>query len=356
VDCIDDYERVVQAFSTVQDPVTVRWWDLCETLERCLPSNYVTRRLSDGRQTGEPVLGTAQLGLPSYGRANTIGRPEPAVAVQLIRNAVRHGIHSLDTARAYEQAEKVVGEAMKPFGDRVQVVTKLSPLSDLPQNASPGQVRAAVDASVFRSCRELGIASLPVLLLHRWAHRTSHAGLVWQRLLELKDEGVILRLGVSVGSPDEAEAALNDASIQHLQLPFNLLDHRWEAAGIDRLAGQRSDVVIHARSLLLQGILAAKPGIWPSIDGIDASDIVERLEELTRTLRRVTRADLCFAFARAQSWIHGCVVGVESETQLADLLELFERPPLSAVEQETVRRAFPSLPETLLNPACWPAK
>jgi spore coat polysaccharide biosynthesis protein SpsF len=356
VDCMDDYERVVQAFSLVEDPVTVPWWDLCRTLERCLPNDYVRPRLPDGRQTAVPVLGTAQLGLPSYGRTNTIGRPEPSVAVGLIRTAVRHGILCVDTARSYENAEEVVGEALKPFGDRVHVVTKLSPLPDLAEDSTTSQVRAAVDASVFRSCRELGLASLPVLLLHRWAHRASHGGMVWQRLLELKDQGVIRRLGASVCSPGEAEAALRDPSIQYVQLPFNLLDHRWQAAGIDKMALQRRDVVIHARSVLLQGILAAQPETWPSIAGIDPTEVVDRLEALAHELNRATRADLCLAYVRSQAWIHGLVVGTESATQLLDLLALFRRPPLSVDEQGTIRRTFSSLPESLLNPALWPAQ
>lgn len=356
MDCIDDYERVAQAFSSVKDPVAAPWLELCQALERHRPGPQITKRLLGGRRMGEFVLGTAQLGLPAYGQVNAIGRPESAVAVQLIRTAIRHGVDCLDTARAYEQAEKVVGEAIKPFGDRIEIVTKLSPLSDLPEEATSGQVCAAVDASVFRSCRELGMGSLPVLLLHRWSHRTSHRGAVWQRLQELKNEGVIGRLGASVYSPEEAKAALNDESIQHLQIPFNLLDHRWAAAGIDRLGMQRADVVIHARSVLLQGILAAKPEFWPKVAGVDASDIVEQLEALARKLGRASRADLCVAFTRAQSWIHGLVVGVESAAQLADLLQLFQRQPLNAAEQEMVRREFPSAPETLLNPALWPVK
>lgn len=356
MDCIDDYERVAQAFSSVNDPIAAPWFDLCQALERHLLIPQITKRLFSGGRVGEFVLGTAQLGLPAYGRTNTVGRPEPSAAVQLIRTAITHGVDCLDTARAYEQAEKVVGEAIKPFGDRIEIVTKLPALSDLPEEATSGQVRAAVDANVFRSCRELGRASLPVLLLHRWALRTSHRGLVWQRLRELKDEGVIGRLGVSVYSPEEAKAALNDEFIQHLQIPFNLLDHRWEAAGIDRLGVQRTDVVIHARSVLLQGILAAQPEFWPQIAGVDASDFVERLEALARKLGRATRADLCLAYARAKSWIHGLVVGVESAVQLADLLRLFQGQPLSAGEQEMVKRAFPSAPETLLNPSLWPVK
>lgn len=356
MDCVEDYETLAKVFSSVGDPVKASWIELCQALEHGQPVPRIVKRPCGGRRMGELVLGTAQLGLPSYGRTNLIGRPEPGVAIQLIRRAVRQGVDWVDTARAYDRAERIAGDALKPFGGRVEVITKLSPLSDLAPHADAQLVNAAVDASVFRSCRELGMRFLPVLLLHRWAHRSSHRGAVWRRLLELRQEGVIAKLGASVSSPEEAKAALNDGLIGHLQIPFNVLDYRWQEAGIDALAVQRSDVVIHARSLFLQGILAAEPGAWPRIAGVRPADFVDRLEALAGALGRRTRIELCLAFARAQSWIHGLVIGVESQAQFDELLELWQRPPLDANEQEQVRRAFPAVPEELLNPALWSPK
>ena len=61
---------------------------------------------------------------------------------------------------------------------------------------------------------------------------TAFGGAVWERLIELLEDGTVLALGVSVQSPEEAIAALDDTDVQHLQLPFNLLDWRWRESGV----------------------------------------------------------------------------------------------------------------------------
>jgi spore coat polysaccharide biosynthesis protein SpsF len=228
-------------------------------------------------------------------------------------------------------------------------------LDDLPEDAAPTQVRQAVDASVFHSCRDLGLNSLPVLLLHRWRHRASHQGAIWRRLLDLQSEGVIGLIGASVASPEEAQAALADPSIRHVQLPFNLLDHRWRRASVDRLAAQRPDVEIHARSVLLQGILAASPSIWRALPGASAVQIVERMDDWARRLGRANCLDLCLAFVRSQPWIHSLVIGFETVEQLRDLLGWFGRSALNAAQAEEVAAAFADTPIELLDPARWPA-
>lgn len=356
IDSIDDYQQVAQVFSGVDDPISIPWSGLCEILERNSGHPVIRKYSSAGTPVQEPVLGTAQLGLPAYGRTNAVGRPNMDVAKKLITSAIRRGIDCIDTARAYDQAEKVLGEALQPFGDRIKVVTKLSPLSEVPEDAGLREVQASVDASVFRSCMELRVRKLPVLLLHRWHHRTSHKGVVWKRLLDLKTEGVIQKIGVSVSSPKEAQEALDDPIIEHLQIPINLLDHRWELAEIDRLAMKRPNVVIHARSIFLQGILAGPAASWPKIEGIDAAQMVNTLESLAGRFRRVSRADLCLAFVRAKSWIHGVVIGVETQNQIDQLVSFFQYPELNVEQQAEIQRLFSSIPEALLNPALWPPK
>ena len=355
IDSLADYERVATVFAGIADPVSVSWRELCLRLS-ALCGVQVPARLIHGEWASELILGTAQLGLPDYGRANSTGQPDHPAAVALIREAVARGVDGFDTARAYGSAECVLGDALTLFGDCIRVVTKLDPLDDLKPDASRRDVRNAVDASVFRSCRELHVKSLPLLLLHRWAHRTRCDGSIWDRLRELKAEGVIGRLGVSVTSPAEASEALHDSAVNTIQLPFNLLDHRWQAAGVDRLAQQRGDVTVHARSIFLQGVLAASASVWPPVSDVQPSQILVKLDELAQQLGRADRVDLCLAFVRAQSWVHSLVIGVETMNQLHDLVRRFQYPPLSADEADTVRQSLPPMPEELLNPSLWPEK
>jgi spore coat polysaccharide biosynthesis protein SpsF len=200
----------------------------------------------------------------------------------------------------------------------------------------------------------LNATLLPTLLLHRWDHRTSWHGSAWERLLELQRQGIIGSLGASVSYPDEAMEVLQDPDVRHLQIPMNVLDWRWKARGVDRAAAARSDVVLHARSPFLQGILLHPGGAWPATD-YDVQACVRGLHDLVRRFERTNISDLCVAYLRSQSWISSVVVGCETLGQLQNNLELFLRPKLTAEQTEEVERSLPRAPEDLLNPAKWKA-
>ena len=71
-------------------------------------------------------------------------------------------------------------------------------------------------------------------------------------------------------------------------------------------------------------------------------------------MQRAGTADLCFAYARAQPWLAGIVVGAETAGQLAENIALFRNPPLTAEQKRWVNAKLPSqIPEQLLNPALW---
>lgn len=300
----------------------------------------------------EFVLGSVQLGL-DYGAANRTGKPSHAAALALIRRAADSGIHSFDTARAYGDSEARLGEALS--GRSIYTVTKLSPLAEFSEGADPAAVAAAVEASVSQSCAALRRDRLDCLLLHRAAHRTQFGGAVWQRLLEYVRAGTIARLGVSVQNPAEAAAALADPDVRHLQMPFNLLDWRW--AGTIRRLRARGDVVVHARSVFLQGLLAAgDASIWPEIEGVDPQSLLDTIAALAADLGRDGAADLCLAYVRGQDFIHGVVIGLETEAQLDANLRLALKRPLDAGEIRRVEARLPRLPEQLLNPALWPKR
>ena len=300
----------------------------------------------------ELVMGSVQLGL-AYGAANRTGKPTRAAALSLVRRASDAGVGAFDTARAYGDAEERLGEALA--GRKVRTITKLSPLNDLAPDSSPQTLRAAVDASIEQSLEALRRDSLDCLLLHRASHMHAFDGVIWKRLREHVEEGRVLALGVSVQSPEEAFAALGDPEVKHIQLPFNLFDWRWEDSGIADAFRRRKHVTVHARSIFLQGLLAAgDPALWPRIEGVDAPALVGWLENAARTLGRESVADLALAFVRGQDWIDGAVIGMETKEQLESNLRISARPPLSPKNCAAIERERPRLPIQLLDPAQWP--
>lgn len=348
-----DYQRVLDVFRTVSDPITATWQELCDQLHIIGPIHGIPQRFTSKGNIAELALGTVQLGLP-YGIANTEGQPTFEMAKRLVQRAIAHGVTHLDCAAAYGVAEARLGQIInRDYQSQVTIVTKLSPLTHLSENAKDPDIKSHVEASVYKSCVLLNMRVLPYLLLHRWQHRTSHDGRIWAMVKQLQQEGVIRGLGASVQNPEEALQAIADPDIQFIQLPFNLLDRRFQRSGFSKEAEARGDVVVQARSVFLQGLLISPVKVWPDISGINAAGIVEQLSVFTRKFNREGIADLCIAYVRSQSWIDCLVVGMENINQFDQNVALFQNPRLNVNECIEIEEAFSCLPEDLLNPALW---
>jgi len=307
-----------------------------------------------GDRPAELVLGSVQLGLP-YGAANRTGKPARETALRLLQRAADAGVGAFDTARAYGDAEERLGEALA--GRRARTITKLSPLSELTLDASAESACAAVERSIEQSLIALRRSSLDCVLLHRAAHLTAYEGAIWDRLQRYVASGTVASLGVSVQSPAEAHRALSEAQVEHLQLPFNLLDWRWRESGVIAEIQKRRSVTVHARSVFLQGVLSANDiSVWPAIERHDARATLNWLNDQVHRCKRENAADLCLAYVRAQDWIDGVVVGMETEAQLEANLSLTARAPLKPDQCAIIDASRPRVPEQLLDPAQWPRR
>jgi aryl-alcohol dehydrogenase-like predicted oxidoreductase len=298
------------------------------------------------------TLGTAQLGF-DYGIANRTGCPGDAQVQRILNAAHRAGISHLDTARAYGNSEVRIGQLEPQYAaNRFHVVTKLQPLTDLPDNASSREVCHAVDVSVNGSCRDLHRDYIDVIMFHRSTDIFRWQGAALARLSEYLGNGVVGAIGVSVYTPEEAIHCLADSLITHIQLPFNLVDSRWLKPDFQKVLEARSDVKVHVRSVFLQGLLLSSAKVWPEWVK-NAREQVDCLETLCKVLRRESRADLCMAYVRAFPWVTSLVLGVETVTQLDGLLMLAHKPPLIENEILQVNQSLESVPERLLNPSMW---
>src|SRR5471030_1685849 len=110
------------------------------------------------RYLGKSGLEVSALGLGCMGLSHGYGpATDTRQAVELIRAAVERGVTFFDTAEVYGPYlnEEVVGEALKPFRDRVVIATKFGFTfgDDNKQqilNSRPEHIRAAVEGSLRR--------------------------------------------------------------------------------------------------------------------------------------------------------------------------------------------------------------
>ena len=357
VDTLDDYRTVTAALAGLADPVAAPWQELCRRLARCAgrAQPFVPARIVAGDLQASLVLGGAQFGMP-YGIANRAGKPGDDELHAILALAEAGGISHLDTAAGYGDSEHRIGSALSadsPLG----IVTKLPPnLADGAPTAREAAQR--VHVAIDRSLWLLERPRLEAVLLHRFEHFGAAEGVIWQTLLALQSEGRIGRIGASVYRPEELAALLAVPEVGLVQLPFNILDRRWLEPAIQRAIAARPDIILHGRSALLQGLLTIDdPLLWPIPDGDLARRCIAGLEAAAASLGRESVADLCFAYARAQPWLAGIVVGAETAAQMAENIRLFRAPALTPAQAEAAAASLPSpLPEQLLNPALWPQR
>lgn len=349
VDTLDDYLQLCRLFSGIENPEQVSLSILLERLREASPE--IVTPIAASRI----VLGTAQFGF-TYGIANASGRPLQNQVDAMVRTAIANGIQYIDTARAYGESEQALGKALSGGWDsRVTIVTKLSPLEDCPTDASPDVVKAFVERSVYQSCRVLLKSCLDVLMLHRAEHLTAWSGAVWQALSVLKHQRVIGRLGVSVQSPEEALSALDFELIEFVQLPFNILDYRWDAV-IERIRviRQRRPLVIHVRSALLQGLLTSNQmGLWHRARCSNADYVIDWLHAKAAEYTNGDTIELALRYVLSQSWIDGVVIGVETMNQLVNNLRKSSLESWTDNCLNSIVVDRPRVPLETLNPATW---
>ena len=75
-----------------------------------------------------------------------------------------------------------------------------------------------------------------------------------ETLNELKKDGLTENLGVSVYAHNRALQALNSSLFNMVQVPSNILDHRFEKAGVFDI-GSKLQKTVYIRSVFLQGLL-----------------------------------------------------------------------------------------------------
>ncbi|WP_188502478.1 aldo/keto reductase [Pontibacter amylolyticus] len=241
------------------------------------------------------ILGTAQFGL-DYGISNVHGRLAQGEVVALLGKAAEAGITTLDTAAAYGESEASIGMALHGSGS-FRIITKYPP------NA-PGK---PTEHALGESLQRLGPGKIYGYLLHSYSTYQNKPA-VLAELQDLKAQGKVEKIGVSLYHPEEAVALLHaDAPIDIVQFPYSVFDRRFERV----LPDLRSrGIETHARSIYLQGLYFMGPDAIP-VHLQKAAPNVKVLQQVAAKYDLPLGAML-MGFVLQNATITNVVVGVES--------------------------------------------
>ena len=347
VDSFDDYLRMTSLFSQVSDPIYI---PTSELIERLKMENILA-----SEESSKMVIGCVQLGM-DYGVNNKVGKPSQTQSHKLLTEAVHSGVIYLDTARAYGESEKIIGNWLKcGWYDRVKIITKLSPLAELSEEVDKQIIDLVVRQSVQTSCNELGVRELDVLMLHRANHLKSHRGIIFKTLLDMQSEKIINKLGVSVQTPEELALVLDYDEISFIQLPFNILDYRWTSV-LTKLRQTKADreLTVHVRSVFLQGLLLSDDcETWNKVIP-NSTSIRKWLISLCKQYKCKSVGALAIKYVKSQDWVDALVVGAETLEQLRENIKNISIESFDKNDLYFIDKSRPiEVSEQLINPVLW---
>jgi len=200
-----------------------------------------------------------------------------------------------------------------------------------------------------RSVKRLGVPMLSGIMLHR-----EELFSLWDKglakvLQAFVTSGRVKRVGVSVYSPDKAIEALNTDGIDMVQLPTNILDRRFENAGVFRLA-EKKKKQIYIRSVFLQGLLLMDPEEIPAKMAF-AVPVLEKFKTLSHDLG-LTRQEVALGFLKV-GFPHAHVIfGAETQDQVKQNALIWKKK-MPELLRNKVRTLFSDVSEKILNPVLW---
>jgi aryl-alcohol dehydrogenase-like predicted oxidoreductase len=283
------------------------------------------------------ILGTVQMGL-DYGINNRFGKISIEESHKILLKAHSSGITTLDTAEAYGNAHKVIGEFHRNYPDfKFQIVTKV------PRNTEV----SSIEAKVKDYLEDLKVDCLDVLMFHSFDSFINSPKAI-EVLSDLKLKRHINNIGVSVYTNSQLKYLLDIDSISVVQLPFNLLDNiTIRGTLLEQLNAKGK--IIHTRSAFLQGLF------FKNLN--DQNKIVQKLHSELEFLRQIrfrsncSMEELALSYCIQQPEIDCVIIGVDSMSHLEANL----KASTYTISDESIKLINTLKVEDLdlLNPSLW---
>lgn len=283
-------------------------------------------------------LGTVQFGL-DYGISNSEGVTPIEEVREILAVAKRNSIRVIDTAAMYGSSEEVLGKTL-PAGNNFDIVTKTPRFDGNMENKAD-----LLKQTFQRSLKNMNRTSVYGLLIHHADDLLGNGGnLLIGKMKELKEEGTVKKIGVSVYTAAQIDMILDRFDIDIIQLPINVLDqHLLNSGHLTRL--KKAGIEIHARSAFLQGLLLMEPAALPSYFDSIKPHLKQYRDSLLQY--RLTPLQAALGFVAGINEVDVVVCGVNNHLQLEELCG-----NLMSIEP-SMFSSFAIYDEDILNPSKW---
>ena len=207
-------------------------------------------------KSGEKI---GALGFGAMGFAGWFGAISDADCIRALHTALDLGVNFIDTARAYGESERIVGEGLSSWsGAKPFVATKIEALGPRLQFGMPLPVEDAfpkghVTADCERSLQALGVDQVDLMQLHLYWPTWGTSGYWMDELQALKAQGKTRFVGISIPDhrSDMVLPLVQSGLIDSVQTIVNIFD----PLALEVLVPicQQNDVAVIARCILDEG-------------------------------------------------------------------------------------------------------
>jgi aryl-alcohol dehydrogenase-like predicted oxidoreductase len=203
-----------------------------------------------GFEVSEVSLGTWQVG-GKWGSGF-----DDNLAERILNEAIDEGINFIDTADVYEdgKSEAAVGRVVRSRRERIYVATKCG--RKISPHTSEGYTPQALRGFVEESLRNLDLETIDLIQLHCPPTPVYYRPEIFELFDDLKREGKIRHLGVSIEKVEEGLKAIEYPNVSTVQLIFNVLRQRPAELLFDR--AREKDAGLIVRVPLASGLLSGK--------------------------------------------------------------------------------------------------
>lgn len=294
----------------------------------------------------ELCLGTVQFGM-KYGINNTLGQPTLDESFKMLDIAIDNGIKVIDTARAYGEAEEILGKYFidRKNSDKVKVITKLRPnVVEIGEKDVQGVVRRELEDSLKR----LNIERLDGYLLHTPGYIYNKE--ILKALISLKNEKLVSNIGVSIYEIEDGEEAIRTGVVDYIQLPYSILDQRGVKTNFISKAKQ-SGITIYTRSAFLQGLFTMNKNRIPANlkKAIPYINIFEQLLDKYQ----INKISALINFVKQEKDIDYLVFGVDTPDQLIEDIKIYKSEVIPDEFLSELKKQFNEIDKSIIFPSLW---
>lgn len=258
-------------------------------------------------------LGSGQFGLEQPVSAR--GRSRDAEARDILSIAARAGVSVLEVGRHSHPVELTLG----------QVIPKPNPFKLTVTTVRPDRGADFAEAEVRAQIARLGADRVDAIFAPSATDMLSPGGqALWDRLRELKDQGLCAKIGVSVYASDDPLGIAKRFKPDVVQAPASLLDQRLIVDGtLAELAAM--GVEVQLRSIFLNGVLFLPPDRAPSHLKAAAGRISRARRLIAEGRSDPLQAALGFALSRPEA--SAVLVDVASAAEMSAVVAAAMSPP-----------------------------